>query len=172
MMCFKPITTIFLLCDCFEFPLFVRISFLKECIYRTHCAEYFSKQHSSKRKLENLQRLIHTKTQHPTHHLLTCFFSRPLRTQQYQASSRSIMFSLTAYIIISNLKWPEHPHPDSPQSPQPFKVCLYQPYYHALWFDEKTHITWRLSFHYRPTRNSKLHALPRHFWAALSLLWV
>lgn len=104
MMCFKPISAIFLLCDCFEFPLFVRISFLKECIYRTRRAEYFSKQHSSKRKLENLQRLINTKTQHPTHHLLTCFFSRPLRTQQYQASSRSIMFSLTAYIIISNLK--------------------------------------------------------------------
>ena len=39
----------------------------------------------------------------------------------------------------------------------------------------KTHassITRRLSFHYRPSRNSKLHALLRHFWAALSLLWV
>lgn len=150
------------------------------CISRMCQAQHFTRQHHSfDRKLENPhksgQHLVHTKTQHSTK---PCGeFPQLLLVPTVSTEiSHSVMFSPTSYIIISNLNQPQTSL--SPKSPQPFQVWLYQLYYHALWFDEKTHasnITRRLSFHYRhyrPSRNSKQHALLRHFWAALSFFWV
>lgn len=77
----------------------------------------------------------------------------------------SIMFSLTAYIIISNLNWPQHHHLESPQSQPPLKLPSYKLSYRALHFDEKIHpfsLTQRLSFHNWPTPNAELHAFLRH----------
>lgn len=84
-----------------------------------------------------------------------------------------LILSFTSYIITSNCIWPQRPpllFPPLLKLPTtPCQVCLYQTYYHALETDERARTL------YSPraesplptySRNFKLHAQLRHFWAA------
>lgn len=172
----------------FDVPFLGRNLILQNVTHFTGCVRVniSTWQHQSfGRKFENPheseQYLIHAKTQHSTQRCEKTF--RPLfvySLHQHLTIPAFILqhdlFFPASYIIIPNLNWPRRPSPRIPNNHRyPSRFACTNCITTLSSLMRKTHassITRRLSFHYRPSRNSKLHALLRHFWAALSLLWV